>query len=76
MSKTTGIHRVVGADIEGLGGLLQCSTCDRQVEFYSGAHADYLAGGWPKCHGYTMTWWTQRQIDAGEAPAFTPWPLT
>jgi hypothetical protein len=30
--------------------------------------AAHLRDGWPKCCGCTMTWWTPRQIAAGEAP--------
>jgi hypothetical protein len=64
-----GLHRKMDSDLQSLGGYLRCGTCQRTVEFVDGDIGLYMQHGWPKCHGYTMTWWTQRQIDAGEAPA-------
>jgi hypothetical protein len=46
------------------GGFLRCETCRVTMA----VDPAYFTQGWPTCHGYTMTWWTQRQIDAGEIP--------
>lgn len=40
-----------------------------RFELLGEAGARVTGGGWPKCCGYTMRWWTQRQIDAGEVTA-------
>lgn len=56
--------REVGSDLAPFGGFLQCLTCKSEQEL--GDVAAKLANGWPKCCGYTMRWWTQGQIDAGE----------
>lgn len=53
------LGRGVAAD---LGGFLRCETC-RRVEPVDGT---CLATGWPKCCGYTMRWWTARQVRDGE----------
>lgn len=62
---------VLKQEIEGVvpahGGTLRCEVCGRVKE----PRGAYMSTGWPKCHGYTMRWWTQRQIDAGEMPAST-----
>jgi hypothetical protein len=43
----------------GFGGHLECNICHRKKKL--GEIWPYLRGGWPKCHGYTMTWITARQ---------------
>jgi hypothetical protein len=58
------IHDKIATDLGGFGGVLRCETCRRTSPLGSIGHK--LANGWPKCCGYTMRWWTQRQIDAGE----------
>lgn len=60
----------IGTDLQSFGGFLQCGTCGHRRPLGSVGHK--LRHGWPQCCGYTMTWWTQRQIDAGEAPASLP----
>lgn len=60
------LPEAVGADLQAFGGFLQCGACGHREEL--GDVGSRLRDGWPKCCGYTMTWWTQRQIDAGEAP--------
>lgn len=55
-----------GTDLQAFGGFLQCGACGHREEL--GDVGSRLRDGWPQCCGYTMTWWTQRQIDAGEAP--------
>lgn len=57
----------VAAAISPFGGYLRCETCTHERPL--GDTSYHLAVGWPICCGQTMRWWTQRQIDAGEAPA-------
>ena len=58
------------AEVDGFtaefGGFLRCETCGLRGE----VEARYWRVGWPKHCGYTMRWWTQRQVDAGEVAAF------
>lgn len=63
------LHGAIGASLGQFGGVLRCETCRTQVHMSAGRAGRYTAQGWPKCCGYTMRWWTQRQIDAGEMPA-------
>lgn len=58
------LAEVIGNDLQPLGGILRCNVCGRMEPL--GDVGASLATGWPKCHGYTMTWWTQRQVDNGE----------
>lgn len=44
------------------GGYLRCENCLREEP----VEARYWFDGWPKCCGYTMRWWTARQVEAGE----------
>lgn len=60
------------------GGYLRCEYCGHRAALRS----EYWRTGWPQHCGYTMRWWTQRQIDAGEVPsnptrppALTPHPM-
>lgn len=50
--------------LSGFGGYVRCETCGRRGEL--GDVPTYIASGWPKCCGYTMRWWTARQVEAGE----------
>lgn len=60
----TTIGEAIAPDLRAFGGILRCETCSRMKALGDvGAHLD---NGWPKCCGYTMRWWTQRQIDSGE----------
>jgi hypothetical protein len=54
----------IAASLAGFGGILRCETCRHVRPVSDGS----TRTGWPKCCGYTMRWWTQRQIDAGEMP--------
>lgn len=64
--KTT---ETVTAGIEDThGGFLRCETC-HHVEPTKPASGSYFQLGWPRCCGYTMRWWTARQVRAGEVPA-------
>lgn len=61
MKTQADIHSAIGASLDGLGGILRCSVCGRW-EWMTGA-GQYVASGWPMCHGYTMTWVTRRLLD-------------
>ena len=60
------LHARIANDVGHLGGRLECLVCGRRQNLGDIAHK--LRNGWPKCCGYTMRWWTQRQIDSCEAP--------
>lgn len=64
------IHDQIADEIQPLGGFLRCESCGYSQELGSVSHC--LATGWPRCCGYTMRWWTQRQINAGEVEP-PPW---
>lgn len=55
-----------GANLDRFGGMLRCESCGHTEPMNPGDAGTYVASGWPKCHGYTMRWWTRRQLDAGE----------
>jgi hypothetical protein len=56
-------ERIGGDVVSRFGGVLRCATCRREEK----PLGRYMAIGWPTCcHGHAMTWWTQRQLDAGE----------
>jgi hypothetical protein len=56
-----------GGTLQSFGGFLRCEGCGNRKQL--GDVGRKLRDGWPRCCGYTMRWWTQRQIDAGEVPA-------
>lgn len=60
------LNGVIANKLAAFGGVLRCGTCGSQRP--PGPIGNHLTQGWPTCHGYAMTWWTQRQIDAGEMP--------
>jgi hypothetical protein len=66
MSATLNDH--IGGALSGFGGVLRCETC-RRIEPLGDPGQRVTSTGWPKCCGYTMRWWTQRQINAGEMSA-------
>jgi len=70
MKTATEITDSIGAKVQGLGGLLRCTVCGRETPLGSVAHK--LANGWPTCHGLTMTWLTQAQLDAEGADKENP----
>jgi hypothetical protein len=51
------------ADLGSFGGHLECLTCHHTEPVNASL---YLTVGWPRCCGYTMRWWTTRQVAAGE----------
>lgn len=63
----SGVADSIGADLQHFGGLLRCERCGWKQPL--GVVGERLKLGWPKHCGYTMRWWTRRQIDAGEMPA-------
>ncbi|HET6916649.1 MAG TPA: hypothetical protein VFH56_11220 [Acidimicrobiales bacterium] len=69
IARVSGLHDAIGASLGQFGGILRCETCRVEVKMSADRAARYTRSGWPKCCGYTMRWWTQRQIDAGEMPA-------
>ena len=72
MTLADAVHGSIGSALDNLGGYLRCSSCGATMGLYRGDAGGYTAHGWPMCCGRTMTWWTQRQIDAGEAPPLWP----
>jgi hypothetical protein len=62
-------ERVGESLAEEHGGFLRCETCGKVSGLNPGMAARYMTRGWPKHCGYTMRWWTARQIAAGEVPA-------
>lgn len=54
--------------LAGLGGFLLCEKCGDRRPLRGQSIRDHVQSGWPRCCGYTMRWWTQRQMEAGEAP--------
>jgi len=62
LADLTRIADDIGADIEALGGLLRCYDCSREIPLEPGDCGRYLRAGWPKCHGRTMEWVTERQL--------------
>jgi len=69
ISRAAGIQDKIASDVAPLGGFLRCETCRVTAPLGQARIGRYLTTGWPRCCGYTMRWWTQRQIDAGEVPA-------
>lgn len=59
-----GLYDSIADSVRPFGGFLRCETCDCRQELGDIAHK--FQHGWPKCCGYTMHWWTQRQVAAGE----------
>lgn len=68
VARVSGLHAAIGDSLDGFGGVLRCEVCGEGHAMQTGEAGRYTAKGWPKCCGYTMRWWTQRQIDAGEMP--------
>lgn len=62
---TTELTEKIAADLAPFGGLLRCTTCQRELPL--GDVGAKLRDGWPTCCGYTMRWFTQREL-LGENP--------
>jgi hypothetical protein len=61
---TQPIREKIGTELTDFGGHLECMECHHVAPLSNVQMA--LAVGWPKCCGYTMRWWTARQIASGE----------
>lgn len=61
------LQQSMSGALAGFGGILRCETCLSTAPLGDPGRR-VTSMGWPKCCGYTMRWWTQRQIDAGEMP--------
>lgn len=66
--RVTKIRTGLSSALGHFGGVLRCETCQR-TEPLGDPGRRVTGEGWPKCCGYTMRWWTQRQIDNGEMPS-------
>lgn len=62
IARANGMPGAIGESLNNFGGILRCTVCGRSEPMNNAG--PYLAHGWPKCHGYTMTWVTQRLLDA------------
>ena len=54
-------------DLNEFGGHLECEVCHRAAPL-GDANQRLLGAGWPKCCGYTMRWWTDRQLADRDDP--------
>lgn len=59
MKTTSEIKNAIADDLKDLGGHLECSVCGLTQSL--GNIGANLSEGWPKHHGYTMTWITAKQ---------------
>jgi hypothetical protein len=55
-------------ELRNFGGHLECNTCGA-VKPLGDPKARVQGEGWPKCCGYTMTWWTARLLAQAKAAA-------
>ena len=51
----------MGLGSNPFGGHLQCETCGRREQVGSVSERLFRTG-WPMCCGYTMRWWTAREL--------------
>lgn len=57
----------LGQKLQGFGGYLRCTYCGKKRPL--GDAGAKLSAGWPKCcHGHTMRWYTQSELDKGMDP--------
>jgi hypothetical protein len=68
MGRIHSMRQSISESLDGFGGFLRCESCGNQRDLKTGDAGNYTATGWPKCCNLTMRWWTQNQIDSGEAP--------
>lgn len=68
VSRAQTLPEAIGGVLDHFGGILRCGTCGTTAPLGNPGER-ITRTGWPSCCGYTMTWWTQRQIDAGEMPS-------
>lgn len=55
------IQNKIGDTLQSFGGYLECTECGHKKPL--GNAGNKLANGWPKCCGYTMRWFTQKELD-------------
>lgn len=60
VKRATGLTVAITADLTVFGGILRCADCGAEQPV--GDIAAHVAGGWPKCHGQTMTWVTRKLL--------------
>lgn len=67
------VHNKIAGDLAGFGGVLRCTVCkyEEPVGGPDGIAAS-LSDGWPRCHGYTMTWVTDRLLAEERAARSEP----
>lgn len=66
---TMNAHDAIAESLKGFGGFLRCEHCGKRSALDDDMDVrNYLRDGWPRHCGYTMRWWTQRQVLAGEVP--------
>lgn len=53
--RATHLHGNIAHDVWPNGATLTCSECKAVRHISAAMCAEYLARGWPKCCGYTMT---------------------
>lgn len=58
--------------LSAFGGYLRCEECGHTAPLGDPDARVFGGVGWPKHCGYTMRWWTQRQINDGEVPVVKP----
>lgn len=61
----TGLHENIGVSLKEFGGYFVCQNCGSKKEISKVSIPTSLEQGWPKCHGYTMTWITQKMLVEG-----------
>lgn len=49
--------------IGSLGGELRCTHCAKKKVLSPEDIKQYVLSGWPRCHGMTMLWITQKELD-------------
>ena len=58
------LHKRMGEDLAGLGGVHRCKVCGHQTEPLTAEQiSSYLKSGWPRHCGQGMRWITQRELD-------------
>jgi hypothetical protein len=48
--------------LKDFDGFLKCESCGRRKGLKQEKIGSYMASGWPKCCGLTMTWITKDQL--------------
>ena len=56
------LHENIANSLKDFGGYLVCQKCGAKKQISKVSIPTSLEQGWPKCHGYTMTWITQKMF--------------